>query len=302
MSIGELIAFQQYTWRLIGPCVNIIKSNTRIQQSSVSIDRIFMLLDEPVNIKQNNGARQLNSNFNGDILCDNVTFSYSDEKVLDGITMLFKKGQITALVGASGSGKSTIVNLLYRLWDADSGKIMIGGYDIRDYNLKSLRKNVSVVSQDLLLFDDSIKNNLILGNKEIEIEEIINICKKVEIYEFIKQLPEGFDTIIGERGVKLSGGQRQRIAIARAIFCSSQIIIMDEATSALDNISQKNILDNLKIYLNNKITIIIAHRLITIQDADKIYVIENGKVKEEGTHKELIMNEGIYFKFLKASV
>jgi ABC-type multidrug transport system, ATPase and permease components len=261
-----------------------------------------MLLDEPVNIKQNNGARQLNSNFNGDILCDNVTFSYSDEKVLDGITMLFKKGQITALVGASGSGKSTIVNLLYRLWDADSGKIMIGGYDIRDYNLKSLRKNVSVVSQDLLLFDDSIKNNLILGNKEIEIEEIINICKKVEIYEFIKQLPEGFDTIIGERGVKLSGGQRQRIAIARAIFCSSQIIIMDEATSALDNISQKNILDNLKIYLNNKITIIIAHRLITIQDADKIYVIENGKVKEEGTHKELIMNEGIYFKFLKASV
>jgi ABC-type multidrug transport system fused ATPase/permease subunit len=256
-------------------------------------------IDEPVEIKQNNKARQVNGDFNGDVFWNKVSFSYSDEKVIDEITMLFKKGQITALVGSSGCGKSTIVNLLYRLWDADSGKIMIGDYDIRDYNLKSLRKNISIVTQDILLFDDSIKNNLILGNKEIDIDEIIKICKMVEIYEFIKQLPDGLDTIIGERGVKLSGGQRQRIAIARAIFCPSKIIIMDEATSALDNISQKSILDNIRMYLNNKVTIVIAHRLITIQDADKIYVIEGGKVIEEGTHKELLSNKNIYFKLLK---
>ncbi|SHK56303.1 ABC transporter ATP-binding protein [Tepidibacter formicigenes] len=277
MSIGELIAFQQYTEMLIGPCISIIRSNTRIQQSLVSINRIFSVLDEPIIINQNNKGHRLSDTFNGDIVFDKVAFSYDKDKTLDNINMIFEKGKMTALVGTSGCGKSTIVNLLFRLWDINKGKIMIDNIDIKDYNLKSLRKNISIVTQDLLLFDDSILNNLTLGNKNIRKQYVENICNRVEIYKFISELPNGFDTIIGEKGVKLSGGQKQRVAIARALISNSSIIIFDEATSALDNISQKRILENINDLLKNKTIIVIAHRLSTIKNADKIYVIDKEK-------------------------
>lgn len=298
MSIGELIAFQQYTGMLIGPCISIIKSNTRIQQSLVSINRIFSVLDEPITIKHDNKGNRLKENFDGDIVFDEVTFSYDEDKTLDNINIKFEKGKMTALVGSSGCGKSTIVNLLFRLWDIDKGKIMIDSVDIKDYNLKSLRKNISIVTQDLLLFDDSILNNLTLGNKNISKKYVEDICNRVDIYNFINELPNGFDTIIGEKGVKLSGGQKQRVAIARALISKSSIIIFDEATSALDNISQKTILENIHDLLQIKTVIVIAHRLSTIKNADKIYVIDKGRVIESGNHEELILNENTYYSLV----
>ena len=298
MSIGELIAFQQYTGMLIGPCMNIIRSNTRLQRSLVSIDRIFSILDEPITIKHDNKGISFGENFNNDIEFNNVSFSYDKEKILDDISLKFEHNKTTALVGSSGCGKSTIVNLLFRLWDIDTGKITLNGIDIKNYSLKSLRQNISIITQDLLLFDDSIFNNLTLGKKSISKEYVKDICKKVDMYEFINELPEGFDTIIGEKGVKLSGGQKQRVAIARALISNSNIIIFDEATSALDNISQKNILQNISDLLNNKTVIVIAHRLSTIKDADKIYVMNKGQILEEGSHDELLSNQSFYYSLL----
>lgn len=298
MSIGELIAFQQYTGMLIGPCMNIIRSNTRLQRSLVSIDRIFSILDEPITIKHDNKGISFGENFNNNIEFNNVSFSYDKEKILDDISLKFEHNKTTALVGSSGCGKSTIVNLLFRLWDIDTGKITLNGIDIKNYSLKSLRQNISIITQDLLLFDDSIFNNLTLGKKSISKEYVKDICKKVDMYEFINELPEGFDTIIGEKGVKLSGGQKQRVAIARALISNSNIIIFDEATSALDNISQKNILQNISDLLNNKTVIVIAHRLSTIKDADKIYVMNKGQILEEGSHDELLSNQSFYYSLL----
>ncbi|MCU9808435.1 ABC transporter ATP-binding protein/permease [Paraclostridium sp. AKS46] len=295
MSIGELIAFQQYTGMLIGPCISIIRSNTRIQQSLVSINRIFGVLDEPIIINQDNKGSRIKDNFEGDIIFDEVDFSYSEDKTLDNMNIRFEKGKMTALVGSSGCGKSTIVNLLFRLWDIDNGKITIDNVDIKDYNLKSLRQNISIVTQDLLLFDDSILNNLTLGNKNISKEYAEEICEKVGICEFINNLPKGFETIVGEKGVKLSGGQKQRIAIARTLIAKSSIIIFDEATSALDNVSQKIILENIRELLKNKTVIVIAHRLSTIMDADKIYVLNKGQVVESGSHEELLIKKGVYY-------
>lgn len=298
MSIGELIAFQQYTGMLIGPCMNIIKANTKLQRSLVSINRIFSVLDEPITIKQDNNGISFDKDFNHDIVFDNVSFSYDKERILDDISLKFEHNKTTALVGSSGCGKSTIVNLLFRLWDIDKGKITFNGVDIKNYNLKSLRQNISIITQDLLLFDDSIFNNLTLGKKSISKKYVKDICQKVDIYEFINELPEGFDTIIGEKGVKLSGGQKQRVAIARALISNSSIIIFDEATSALDNISQKNILQNISDLLNNKTVIVIAHRLSTIKNADKIYVINKGQIMEEGSHDELLSNQNFYYSLL----
>ncbi|MEG2788783.1 MAG: ABC transporter ATP-binding protein [Romboutsia sp.] len=298
MSIGELIAFQQYTGMLIGPCISIIRSNTRIQQSLVSINRIFSILDEPITIKHDNKGKKFKESFDGDIIFDEVEFSYDEDNTLDNINIKFEKGKMSALVGSSGCGKSTIVNLLFRLWDINEGKIEIDNIDIKNYNLKSLRQNISIVTQDLLLFDDSILNNLTLGNKNISKKFVEDVCNRVDIYNFINELPNGLDTIIGEKGVKLSGGQKQRVAIARALISNSSIIIFDEATSALDNISQKTITENISDLLHNKTVIVIAHRLSTIKNADKIYVIDKGKVVESGNHEELILNKSTYYSLV----
>jgi subfamily B ATP-binding cassette protein MsbA len=298
MTIGELVAFQQYMNMLIGPSIRIIRSNTRIQQSAVSINRIFSILDEPITISQNNKGCRYIDDFNGNIKFNKVRFSYEeDAKAIDNINMEFEKGKTVALVGSSGCGKSTIGNLLFRLWDVDDGNITIDNIPLKNYNLKNIRNNISIVTQDLLLFDDTIFNNLTLGNKNINIKDVECVCKKVGIYEFICNLPNGFKTIVGEKGVKLSGGQKQRISIARSLLSNAKIIIFDEATSALDNLSQKDILENIKYYLKNKTTILIAHRLSTIQDADIIYVLDDGKIIEKGNHEELIQNQKYYYSF-----
>jgi ABC-type multidrug transport system fused ATPase/permease subunit len=299
MTFGELIAFQQYIGMFIGPCMSIIDSNTKIQRSIVSINRIFSIIDEPIIIKQNNRGKRCSDGFKGDISFNEVSFSYGkDKEVLDRVNLKFENGKITALVGSSGCGKSTIIKLLFRLWDVDDGNITIGNIPLTSYNLKSIRRNISIVTQDLLLFDDTILNNLTLEKNKIRKEQIESICKKVGIYDFISNLPDEFNTIVGEKGVKLSGGQKQRIAIARAILSDAKIIIFDEATSALDSLSQKCVFENIRELLKEKTTIIIAHRLSSIRDADLIYVIHKGKVAEQGNYEELIERKGYYYGFL----
>lgn len=298
MTFGELIAFQQYIGMLIGPCLRIIRSNTMIQRSVASINRVFNIVDEPISIKQDNKGYRCD-NFKGDISFNDVSFSYKDNnKILDKINLKFENGKVTALVGASGCGKSTIVKLVYRLWDVDEGNITIDNVPINEYNLKHIRSKISIVTQDLLLFDDTILNNLTL-NRNIDRNYVEQICREVDIYDFITNLPQGFETIVGEKGVKLSGGQKQRIAIARAILSDSKIVIFDEATSALDSLSQKHISENIDKYLKDKTVVKIAHRLSTIKDADTIYVIDKGKVLEEGNFEELVEKGGYFYSFIK---
>ncbi|WKV09974.1 ABC transporter ATP-binding protein [Thermoanaerobacterium sp. CMT5567-10] len=298
MTFGELIAFQQYIGMLIGPCLRIIRSNTMIQRSVASINRVFNIVDEPISIKQDNKGYRCD-NFKGDISFNDVSFSYKDNnKILDKISLKFENGKVTALVGASGCGKSTIAKLVYRLWDVDEGNITIDDVPINEYNLKHIRSKISIVTQDLLLFDDTILNNLTL-NRNIDRDYVDQICKEVDIYDFITNLPQEFETIVGEKGVKLSGGQKQRIAIARAILSDSKIVIFDEATSALDSLSQKHISENIDKYLKDKTVVKIAHRLSTIKDADTIYVIDKGKVVEEGNFEELVEKGGYFYSFIK---
>lgn len=299
MTFGELIAFQQYTGMLISPCMNIIRSNIQIQQAKTSVNRIFTVLDEPIKISNNNSGIRCTKKFVGNIDFNQVNFSYEDKySILNNINLEFKNGQVTALVGSSGCGKSTISKLIFRLWDVDNGDISIDGVSIKDYNLKDIRKNISIITQDSLLFDDTITNNLVFDKKYIDEQQIHNICKCVGIYDFISDLPSGFETIVGEKGVKLSGGQKQRISIARALLSDSKIIVFDEATSALDNISQSIILENINKYLIDKTVVVIAHRLSTVKNADKIYVIDKGRIVESGSHEELVSNKSAYYNLL----
>lgn len=229
----------------------------------------------------------------------NVNFSYSNNKILKNINYKFRPGKVYALVGATGCGKSTIINLLYRLWDVESGEITINDKNIKEYNLYSLRKNIAIVSQNTFLFDDTIENNLTLNNNRIKKEDYIETCKRIGIDEFISKLPDGYQTQVGENGVKLSGGQRQRIAIARMILQSKDILIFDEATSALDNITQEYILDNLRQYYENRIVIMIAHRLSTIRKADEIVVLNQGKIVEIGNHESLMQKKQYYYQLVE---
>ncbi|AXU45275.1 ABC transporter ATP-binding protein [Clostridioides difficile] len=322
MTIGELLAFQQYTNMFIGPCISIVRANTRIQQAKASLDRVYSVIDEEIDIKVNNRGLRIEDKECNIIEFKNIYFSYkeigkkklqnleqdeqidctyedieTDSYILSNINITFRKGETTALIGESGSGKSTIVNLLYRLWDIQKGEITIDGINIKNINLKSLRKSINIVTQDMLMFDDTIRNNINI-NKSLSDEELKNICSVVGMNDFISRLENGFDTIIGEKGVKISGGQKQRIALARSLVNDSKILILDEATSALDNISQSEILRNIRAYVKGKIVIIIAHRLSTIKDADNIYVLEKGKVVESGKDKELFIRNGIYRKLV----
>ncbi|WP_315167951.1 ABC transporter ATP-binding protein [Metaclostridioides mangenotii] len=312
MSIGELIAFQQYTNMLIGPCINIIRSSNRIEQAKISIDRVYSVIDEPVDIETKLEGYKIKEIFIEEIELRDVSFYYKEESsgkehdihkdvcninkfVLKDINMRFKKGKITAIVGGSGCGKSTIVNLLYRLWDVYRGDILFDGINIKNINLRSLRSNINIVSQDIFLLDDTIRNNISVDNK-ITDNNVKKICKVVGLDDFVTNLEDGVDTLVGERGVKLSGGQKQRIAIARALNQNGKILILDEATSALDNISQSEIINNISEYLSDKIVIVIAHRLSTIKNADNIYVLEDGNVVESGREKELLIKGGLYKK------
>ncbi len=294
LSLGSLVAFYAYVGRLFRPILRLAQYNVAIQTARASIDRIFEFFDIEPKIVDEPGSIWLEK-IKGDIEFENVSFYYDPkEKVLNNISFLIKSGQKVAIVGPSGVGKSTIVDLLERFYDPISGRILIDGYDIKRIKLKSLRKHIGVVSQNTILFNTTIKENIMYGKKKASDEEIINAARKADIHDFISCLPNGYETIVGERGLRLSGGQCQRISIARTILKDPEILILDEAMSSLDTKSESLIHRALKPLMEKKTTIIVAHRLTSITDADIIYVLYGGKFVESGVHEELMNKSGIY--------
>jgi lipid A export ATP-binding/permease protein msbA len=276
----------------------IRRAITRFNEISVdipSVGRVFEILEEEPKIIDNEN-KILFQYFSDNITFENVDFKYkdSDEKILKNINFTVKKGETMAFVGNSGGGKSTLVNLIPRFFDVSNGAIKIDGVNIKDYDVKSLRKNIGIVPQETFLFSGTILQNIKYGKRDATFEEIKEAAKKANAHEFIKKLEDGYNTEIGERGVKLSGGQKQRIAIARAILENPQILILDEATSALDNESEKLVQDALEKLMENKTTFVIAHRLTTIENSHKIVVLQQGEIKETGTHAELLEKNGLY--------
>ena len=260
-----------------------------------SIGRIFEILDVVPEIADAPDCVKFEE-FRSDITFENVDFRYkdNDEKILKNINLVAKKGETVALVGNSGGGKSTLVNLIPRFFDVDAGMITIDGINVKDYKIKSLRKKIGIVPQETFLFGGTVLENIKYGNQKASVEEVIEAAKKANAHEFIEKLEQGYETEIGERGVKLSGGQKQRISIARAILENPQILILDEATSALDNESEQLVQDALEELMKGKTTFVIAHRLSTIINSDKIVVIQQGEIKEVGSHEELLDKDGIY--------
>lgn len=298
LSIGQIIAFVQYTNLLLKPSLDIFQDNTKIQQILISINRVFGVIDESSDINYLNRKGQGYKIIKGNIEFKNVNFRYKEKLILEKFNLCIKNGEISAIVGESGSGKSTLARLIFRLWDIKEGEILIDGINIKSISLHFLRNNIEYIEQDVFLFNDTFLNNLVMNKKDYKMDQVIEICKKVGIYDLIKSQVDGFNTIIGERGVKLSGGEKQRISIARGLIRESPIIIFDESTSALDNISQIRLFDEIKPLLKGKTVIIIAHRLSTVEKADQIYVMKNGKIVENGRHKDLCNAKGFYYYLL----
>ena len=306
MSSGDLIAFFTAFGMMINPIRQLSDINTKIHSASAAMDRINEFLSWESHIVDAPNARH--ATLQQKIELRNVSFTYPnslDRKILDHVSFIVPAGKTIALVGQSGSGKSSIAQLLTRTYDinadqANSG-IFIDGTDLRNINLDDWRKQVAVVSQDVFLFHDTIYNNISLGNPDATREQIIEAARKAFAYDFIQRMPEGFDTVVGDRGMKLSGGERQRISIARAFLRNSNLLILDEATSNLDQESEKIVQDTLEILMKGKTTVVIAHRLSTIRNADQIIVIREGKMVESGTYQELLETKGEFYRLCQLS-
>ncbi len=297
MSVGQLISFVLYSTFVGASFGGIAELYAQIQKAVGSTERVFELLEEiPEKIK--NTISDSNEKIKGDVSFKNVAFYYPSRKeiqVLKEVSFNANFGEKIAIVGPSGAGKSTIASLLFRFYDINGGEISIDGKNIYDYDLEILRGNMSIVPQDVILFGGTIRENIAYGKPNATEDEIIKAAKQANAYQFIKGFPEKFETIVGERGIKLSGGQRQRIAIARALLKNPSILILDEATSSLDSESEKLVQEALEILMAGRTSIIIAHRLSTIRSADQIIVLDDGTIKEQGTHQELIaLENGIY--------
>ncbi|MDW0117809.1 ABC transporter ATP-binding protein [Sporosarcina thermotolerans] len=300
LSVGVMVAFIAYIDRLYNPLRRLVNASTSLTQSFASMDRVFELMEEPYDIKNKEGAKALRQ-ISGEIQFENVSFTYSeeDDPVLRDVNFTIKPGETVALVGMSGGGKSTIVSLIPRFYDVTEGSIRIDGQDLRDVQLKTLRDQIGIVLQDSILFSDSVKSNILMGNPDATDEEVFAAAKAANAHDFIESLPEGYDTTVGERGVKLSGGQKQRIAIARVFLKNPPLLILDEATSALDLESEALIQESLERLASDRTTLIVAHRLSTITHADKIFVIDHGELKEVGNHSELMDKKGIYYNLFQ---
>jgi len=295
ISSEDFIRFILLLFAVLGPIKSLGNVFNELQNGLASADRVFSILDIKSDINDIDNAVELNQ-FENHITFKDVSFHYdqSSQEVLKNVDFSIKSGQILALVGPSGAGKSTLVDLIPRFYDVTNGAINIDGKNIKNVKLDSLRSLMGIVTQETFLFDDSVKANIAYGLDFVSDDIIKNAAIAANANEFIKELPEGYDTIIGERGVKLSGGQRQRIAIARAIVKNPPILILDEATSALDTESEKNVQDAIEKLMHNRTVIVIAHRLSTVYNADKIIVLDKGLIVDMGTHKELINKDGLY--------
>ncbi|WP_256237469.1 ABC transporter ATP-binding protein [Bacillus sp. EB600] len=300
LSLGTMVAFFAYIDKLYNPLRRLVNSSTTITQSFASMDRVFQLMDEKYDIVDFPDAIDCRE-VKGDVSFENVQFAYDEkgEMVLKDISLHVKKGETIALVGMSGGGKSTFVSLIPRFYDVTSGRILLDGIDIRQFKVQTLRDKIGVVFQDNILFSESVKDNILLGKPGATDEEVIEAAKAANAHEFILGLSEGYNTKVGERGVKLSGGQKQRIAIARVFLKNPPLLILDEATSALDLESEHSIQESVNILAHNRTTFIVAHRLSTITHANRIVLIENGEITEVGTHDELMEQKGGYYNLFQ---
>lgn len=295
LSAGVLGAFVAALFSMMKPVKKISNVYGVNQQAMAAAERIFNLLDEPVTVKERPDAKDLDA-FEKEITFENVFFRYEKDDVLSGVGLTVKKGEIVALVGPSGGGKSTLVNLIPRFYDPYRGTVKIDGIDVRDLSLESLREKIGLVTQETLLFNDTVKANLSYGHVDADAKKLVQAAEAANAHSFIKDFPQGYDTVIGERGVKISGGQRQRIAIARAVYKNPPILILDEATSQLDTESEKLVQEALNNLMKGRTVIAIAHRLSTVIHADKIVVIEKGRIADMGSHKDLLDRSPLYKK------
>jgi len=295
-STGTFFSFVTALLLAYDPVKKLVNLNAQLQEGLAATERVFKVLDvHPKIVDQPNALRV--DEAKGNIIFENISFSYlKNVPLIDKISLTIKKGQTVALVGHSGAGKTTILNLICRFFDPASGRITLDGTDIRKITMSSLRSNLALVSQDVTLFNDTIKENIAYGTKETALPEIQKAAKHAAAHDFIMELPDGYDTMIGENGVKLSGGQRQRIAIARAMLKNAPILLLDEATSSLDTKSERAVQEALSNLMQNRTTIVVAHRLSTIQSADLIHVIDEGRIAESGNHEELLQLNGAYAK------
>ncbi len=293
----DFLRFILLLFAMMDPLRKLSKVNVSLQAGAASAERIFSILDTEPNIVDKTDSVKINS-FEKQIMFNNVSFKYEfDDTVLKDISFEIEKGSVVALVGSSGAGKSTLADLIPRFYDVDKGGITIDGHDIRDLSLNSLRRLMGIVTQETILFNDTVRANIAYGQIDINDEQVIPAAKAANALEFINELSEGFDTVIGEKGVKLSGGQRQRLAIARAIMKNPPILILDEATSALDTESERLVHKALETLMVDRTVLVIAHRLSTVTNADKIILLDKGEIKEMGTHNELMEKKGLYSNF-----
>lgn len=298
LDAATFIAFLGLAYNILTPAKQISKASYSVKKGNAAAERILHVLETPSNLTDAPDAVE-KTDFNDEIRIENINFSYEEDRVLKNFSIHVPKGHTVALVGQSGSGKSTIANLITRFYDVDSGKIEIDGLDIRQIKKSSLRNLMGLVTQDSILFNDTIRNNVALGKDDATTEEIIEALKIANAWEFVKDLPNQLDTNIGDSGNKLSGGQKQRISIARAVLKNPPVMILDEATSALDTESEKLVQKALENMMRNRTSVVIAHRLSTIQNADKIVVMQRGEIVEQGGHQELMAINGTYRKLVE---
>jgi subfamily B ATP-binding cassette protein MsbA len=292
-TVGGFMSFLTTLLLCYQPYKKLLRTNFTIQQGLAGADRLSMILDARNEVPDRPGARQLR-NTRGNVELHDVSFRYVDEDVLHGVSLKMNGGEIIALVGPSGSGKSTLADLIARFYDVTGGAITIDGTDIRDYTVASLRANIAVVTQFTFLFNDTVRNNIAYGDITKSQDAIEAAARAAHAHEFIMTLPQGYDTVVGDLGVRVSGGQRQRIAIARALLKNAPILILDEATSALDTESERLVQDALERLMVGRTTLVVAHRLSTVRRADRIVLLTNGRVIGEGTHEDLLAHNRAY--------
>ncbi|MBA22326.1 MAG: antibiotic ABC transporter ATP-binding protein [Flavobacteriales bacterium] len=298
LSGTVFLAFMTLAYNILTPAKAISKASYAIKKGNAAAERVLEVLDAPNELVDQPDAKNI-KDFNQEIHFNNIGFKYDAKLVLDQFSLILKKGETIALVGQSGSGKTTVANLLNRFYDVQQGSVSIDGHDLKKIKTHSLRKLIGIVTQDSILFNDTVQNNLRVGNPKATDKEVVEAAKIANAHSFILNLPQGYDTNIGDQGNKLSGGQKQRLSIARAVLKNPPIMVLDEATSALDTESEKLVQEALENLMSNRTSLVIAHRLSTIQKADKIVVMQDGEIIEIGTHKELIDNESTYKKLVE---